>query len=296
MLKIILTKGLPASGKTTWAKDLMAKEPGKWKRVNKDDLRAMLDDSKWSRGNEKFILESRDFLVTTALLHGYNVIVDDTNLAPKHEQAMIDLAMLMSGKNKKIGISNPKEVKVEIKDFTDVPPEVCIERDLKRANSVGSKVIMQMYDQFLAPQKEKVKHYPDAPEAIICDVDGTLALFEGSPYDRDFSKDTLNSPVASTLERFASNGIKIIIVSGRKNSALETTKKWLETNNVPCNEIYMPRSEKDWRKDFILKEEIYNEHIKGKNNIKFVLDDRDQVVRLWRRLGLTCLQVADGDF
>lgn len=277
-----MTKGLPASGKSTWAKEYIKKHPNT-KRINKDDLRAMLDNSRWSRENEKFILETRDSLIMSALVNGFNVIVDDTNLAPKHETALKE-------------ITNHMLTTFEIKDFTDVAPDVCIQRDLARPNSVGSKVIMDMYNQFLAPKTEKVEHDPNLEDAIICDVDGTLALFTDNPYDRDFSKDTLNKPVAEIVREFASKGIKIIIVSGRKNSAQKVTEEWLTKNDIPYNEIYMPRSDKDWRKDYLLKEEIYNEHIKGKNNIKFVLDDRNQVVSLWRRLGLTCFQVAEGDF
>ena len=59
-----MLKGLPASGKSTYAKKLANKG---WTRVNKDDLRAMLNDGKWSRSNEKFVLKVRDFIVADAL-------------------------------------------------------------------------------------------------------------------------------------------------------------------------------------------------------------------------------------
>ena len=67
MLKVIITIGLPASGKTTWAKELMEKEPGEWKRINKDDLRAMLDNGRWSHINERFVIELRDHIILQAL-------------------------------------------------------------------------------------------------------------------------------------------------------------------------------------------------------------------------------------
>jgi hypothetical protein len=56
------------------------------------------------------------------------------------------------------------------------------------------------------------------------------------------------------------------------------------------------RKEGDVRKDAIVKGEIYEKNINGKYNVLFVLDDRNQMVEMWRGLGLTCLQVADGDF
>lgn len=56
------------------------------------------------------------------------------------------------------------------------------------------------------------------------------------------------------------------------------------------------RKSGDMRKDSIVKREMFDEHIRGRYNVNFVLDDRNQVVELWRSMGLTCLQVADGDF
>ena len=83
MITLFMLKGLPASGKSTWAKAKMAEHPGSCKRVNKDDLRAMLDLGKWSQDNEKFVLSVSRSIVDGALGHGKHVIVDDTNLAPK---------------------------------------------------------------------------------------------------------------------------------------------------------------------------------------------------------------------
>ncbi len=130
-----MTKGLPASGKTTVAKAMVAAQPGT-KRVNKDDLRAMIDAGKFSETNEKFILLCRQMIVTTALGQGKHVIVDDTNLAPKHEQWGRETAKFYGAK-------------FEILDFTHVPVEECIKRDLVRPNSVGSKVILDMYEKYL---------------------------------------------------------------------------------------------------------------------------------------------------
>lgn len=95
MKTIIMTKGLPGSGKTTWARERMADTPHAFKRVNKDPLRDMLDDGRWSHDNEKFVLEVRDKIIAAALSRGENgksVIVDDTNLVPKHEERLRQLA------------------------------------------------------------------------------------------------------------------------------------------------------------------------------------------------------------
>lgn len=280
-MKLIMTKGLPGSGKSTWAKEQKG-----FKRINKDDLRDMFDTGQWSGKNEQFILRARDNLIALALGAGQNVIVDDTNLHPKHEQRLRELA---------------KEYKAhfEIKDFTDVPIEICIDHDLMRLNSVGERVIRRQYKQFLAP-KNKVEWIAGLPPAIICDIDGTLALFEGrSPYDRDFSIDDLNEPVAHIIGTYSGPEIEmeyaILLVSGRKDKFREVTEKWLADKGVLYDHLWMRKTE-DERKDFIIKEEIYREHIEGKYNVLFVLDDRNRIVELWRSLGLTTLQVADGDF
>lgn len=283
--RIILTKGLPASGKTTFAKAIIDKEPGKWKRINKDDLRSMIDNGTWSRKNEEFIIECRDFLIDLALAEGYNVVVDDTNLHPKHWNSLKEKI-----KNLPIGL----DVELELKDFTDVPLEECIKRDQKRSNYVGEKVIRQMYNQFLKPKPIQQTYDPKLPEAIICDLDGTLALFDGNPYERDFTKDRVNEPVRKIISQFAPS--QVLFVSGRNSKFRKQTMEWLLNNGIAVKELWMPRGVTDNRKDVIIKKEIYEAEIKGKYNILFVLDDRNQVVDFWRSQGLTVFQVAEGDF
>src|SRR5690348_7760173 len=89
--KLIMTKGLPGSGKSTWAKQIVSENPGAVKRVNKDDLRSMVDGGKWSKANETFVLLVRDQIVDAALSSGKSVIVDDTNFAPRHETALREM-------------------------------------------------------------------------------------------------------------------------------------------------------------------------------------------------------------
>ncbi|MFN5747171.1 MAG: AAA family ATPase [Pseudanabaena sp.] len=281
MLTVYFTIGLPASGKSTWAKEKVNKSPNIIKRVNKDELRAMLDNSYFSKGNEKFVLDIQDAIIKAALENGKHVIVDNTHLAPKHEAR---IRKLING----LAV-------LEIVDFRHVPLETCIERDLKRMNSVGEKVIRDMYKQFIAPPRSPKPDYnPELPEAIICDLDGTLALIgDRSPYDAaNCEGDMVNEPVRSILSK---SGKVILFVSGREDKFKTQTLAWLEKHNISFDAIYMRKSG-DLRKDSIIKKEIYDEFILDKYNVAFVLDDRDQVVRLWRDLGLTCLQVDYGDF
>ncbi len=281
MLTVYFTIGLPASGKSTWAKAKVDKSPNGTKRVNKDELRAMLDNSYFSKGNEKFVLNIQDQIIKAALEEGKHVIVDNTHLAPKHETRIRELI-------KGLAV-------LEIVDFRHVDLETCIKRDLQRFNSVGEKVIRDMYNQFIAPPRNpKPLHNPDLPDAIICDLDGTLALIgDRSPYDgASCDKDFVNEPVRSILQ---TSGHAIVFVSGREDKSKPQTLAWLEKHGIGFDALHM-RSAGDMRKDSIVKKEIYDEFILDKYNVAFVLDDRDQVVKVWRDLGLTCLQVDYGDF
>jgi predicted kinase len=283
MKQLIMTKGLPGSGKSTWAKSVIDTNPGAYKRVNKDDLRAMLDNGKWSRDNEKFVLRIRDQIIVSALTNGKHVIVDDTNFAPRHEDELRSMA-------------KRQEAEFSVQDFTSVPLDTCIERDLKRQNSVGETVIRRMYRDYLAPKPPVIKHDPALPSCVICDVDGTVALMNGrSPYD--YSKvgtDQPNMPVISAIAALMCH-YRIIFVSGRKHECRAATEAWLLEHLDTSGPLFM-RADGDDRDDRIVKQEIYEREIKGKYNIAFVVDDRKRVVEKWRELGLTCFQVAEGDF
>lgn len=282
MKKVILTKGLPGSGKSTWAKSLLDKNPGKYKRVNKDDLRAMIDNSKWSKDNEKFILNIRDQIILSALENGKHIIVDDTNL---HEKHINHIKELVKGK-----------AEVEIKDFTDVTLETCIKQDLKRFNSVGKDVIVDMYNQFLKPEIKQVEFDPNLPKCIICDIDGTIAkMVNRSPFDwNKVDQDEVYQDIVDILKTYE-NKVDIIMMSGRDGSCKDLTMKWLIKNKIPFDNLLM-RSANDMRKDSIVKQELYENYIKDQWNVLFVLDDRQQVVNKWRELGLRCLQVQEGNF
>jgi len=292
MKKIIICKGLPASGKSTFAKQMVKEKKGSYKRINKDDLRAMLDVSEHSKSNEKFVLKTRNWLITESLRCGKHVIIDDTNLAEKHEK---DIRKLASDYREETG----QDIKVEVK-FFDVSVEECIERDLKRTNSVGEKVIRRMYKEHLMVKEEvPVKEQDETlPKAIICDLDGTLALMNGrNPFDASScEKDLLNKPVAAIVKKYKEMGFSILLLSGRQATYMEETKRWLANYEITYDKLIM-RDGKDSRKDSIVKREFFDSEIKDKYFVEFVLDDRNQVVDMWRKdLGLTCLQVNYGDF
>lgn len=139
---------------------------------------------------------------------------------------------------------------------------------------------------------------------VIVDIDGTLALREGPrprrPYDwHRVGEDAPNRPVIATVEALAAAGHRIVFLSGRASvpGCREDTRDWLERHLDFDGEIelYM-RAEGDHRRDAIVKRELFEAHLADRD-ILCVIDDRDQVVRMWRdELKLPCFQVADGDF
>lgn len=139
MPKLIMCKGLPGSGKSTWAKEELLKYPvNSYKRVNKDDLRNMLDLGRWSKGAEDIVLQVRDHIIYTALQNGHNVIVDDTNLDPKHEERLREIAKEM-------------DAELHIK-FFDVELDECIRRNEARLESVPRDVILDMHRRYLSDE------------------------------------------------------------------------------------------------------------------------------------------------
>ena len=176
MKKVILLRGLPASGKSTYAKKMQDESPGMYKRINRDDMCMMLDNGQLSKPNEKFVKKLRDYLILKALEDGRHVIVDDLNLSSKNK-TRIEQIVHEFNKN------NDDNVQVEVREI-EAPLATCLERDAKREKKVGAKVIRQLHKQFYG---EKGRYKPQdtaLPKAIICDLDGTLSLMNGrNPYD-----------------------------------------------------------------------------------------------------------------
>ncbi|WP_264524742.1 AAA family ATPase [Flavobacterium sp. N502536] len=290
MRKVILMKGLPGSGKSTLAKKIIAENPEMYKRINRDDLRAMFDNGITAQSNEKFVKKVRDLLIVKSLEEGKSVVIDDTNLS---ENNLRRVSQLVQEYNTKSG----EKVEVEVREVnTDLA--TCIERDALREKPVGEKVIRKMHRQFFKDTPEYRVQNPDLPKAIICDLDGTLALMNGrNPFDASkCDADEINTPVANVLRNYKKLGYQILLVSGREDQYEAPTLRFLENNEIEYDALIM-RKTKDSRKDSIIKTEIYNEFIKDNYFVEFVLDDRNQVVDTWRNdLKLPCFQVYYGDF
>jgi len=283
-MKVKFLQGLPGSGKTTFAKKFVEKNAD-WVRVSRDDLRNMRGKY-WLPKQEKMISKFESACIIDALSEEKNVVVDATNFNPKH---------LTNLKN--IIKTEYPGIEFETK-FFDVSLEKCIKRDLERPNSVGEKVIRNFYKKYIE-EDITIKQDVSLPHAIICDLDGTLCMHNGrTPYEYDkCDTDLINNTIHQLLVGRPDNTI-IIFMSGREDSCKQKTIDWLFLQGGFKSDYYelFMRKTDDFRKDFIIKKELFDQHIKDKYYVEFALDDRNQVVEMWRKLGLTCLQVAEGDF
>ena len=324
MLKIFICVGIPSSGKSFWAKQEIAKDPDNWVRINNDDIRAMMNNSVYSPAYEKFITDTRNYLIRESLKRDKNVIVDNVNLNKRHFEEVCRIAKSM---NKDIQVIE-KQFYIELED--------AIERDSNRVGTaqVGEKVIRDFWKKsggkqfkFYKPKVETFVRKTDftseikpldydtsLPFAIICDLDGTLSLFnkidkDGSviiqykdaqcrnPYDASKAEyDMVNKPLADILLSFFHEGYHIVFCSGRQESHREYTEKFINKNlgsRCEFNYDLFMRQTGDNRKDDVVKEEIYWKDIATKYNIYAVFDDRLSVCEMWHKLGLSLFRFGD---
>lgn len=130
---ILVLKGIPASGKSTFARAWVSESPTTRVRINNDDIRSMLGPY-WVTSREELVGELWKDMLHEALTLNYDVVLDNMNLDP-HVNDYIK------------SIADRFHVKMEVKTFF-IPVEECISRDKGRPNSVGEKVIMGVYNRY----------------------------------------------------------------------------------------------------------------------------------------------------
>jgi predicted kinase len=289
--KIILFIGLPASGKSTEAKERLSMD-GNLMRVNRDDIRTMLFN-RWQGRKEQVVTQGSGALVKAAVLEGYNIIVDDTNLNPNTRSKWKSLA-------NELGV-----LLVEEKFETSVSE--CVARDFMRSGRahVGRAIIENMALTYgLLPQLK-----PD-DKVVIFDVDGTLAdmgerkqFLDQKPKDyKSFystaamAKDKPKWTIIKWAQACVEAGYVLLVVSGRpSDQASDATDAWLRNYVGDVGHLFM-RNGGDFREDSIIKQEILDKILKwiSKEQILFVVDDRPRVVRMWKENGITCYDVGEG--
>jgi predicted kinase len=280
--KLLLNVGLPASGKSSYAKGRVEKDK-KLVRFNNDDLRSMMGvPANWSGDMEDIVRQMITQGASAALKHGLDVIIDNTNLTEGVQERWKQVALA-------------HKAKFEIVDFRKVPVDTCVGRDRLRQHPhvVGRAVIETM------ALKAGLIEFDKRP-IVICDVDGTLAnnTKGRSPYDE--SKVHMDEPYevivkwVNNLTHYELPGVpeyQVIIVSGRSTRCAISTEHWL-SSRVTYTRLFM-RMGGDRRPDVEVKQEILNGILAKvpKEQIAFVLDDRPSVCRMWKENGLTVYPV-----
>ena len=295
MLTLTITRGLPGSGKTTWARGQAGAA-----RVNRDDLRRMMHGGMVGQGwAEVHVNLAQRAQVEALLTAGVNVICDDTNLRGSVVRELAELGLRCGAE-------------IVIRDFTDVPLSVCLERDAGRPESVGEEVIRDMYRRYLAgrslPLPVPEIHTPitgaryappaGAPTAVLVDIDGTVALMDDrDPHDSSrVFQDRPNHAVIEAVRAMHAAGHLVVYCSGRPEQCRADTLAWLNEHVGVAHDGLHLRADGDQRRDSVVKAEIFEREIRHRYHVVGVFDDRAQVVRMWRALGLTVFHVAYGDF
>lgn len=291
--EILILVGIPASGKTTYAKHFIEINH-KFHRVNRDDIRNMLK----LYTDENLISSIELNIIENIIAKNKSVVLDNTNLKESYIKNIIR--------------KFEDRASISFKIF-DVDLDVAIERNSKREipDKLGKDKIRSYYDMYIniiksyefkdvqvksntyfVPKEKDTK----LKECVIFDIDGTLAN-KGDRGYFDWDKvdvDHLNPIVSEQIEFHKSKGRKIIIFSGRDSASREKTIKWLNQNNLYFDGLYM-REYGDIRKDTVVKKDLYQAHIEGSYNVHCIYDDRLQVINMWYDKNLFVFNVNQGN-
>lgn len=308
MTELLILRGLPASGKSTYAKAWVAADPGSRIRVNRDGIRWTqgIREGVGTREEEEKVTLIEEAMVKAGLAAGKSVVVDAMHLAARYVRKWAKI--------------HP----VTIKDF-EVDLDVLYERDRSRIErgerGVGVKVLLDIANRYGIKQEGKLPKLPylgdlAAPtdfkpyvpgkiRAYSFDIDGTLAQMNGrGPYDTSlYHTDVADGALSEILwalqdaERHNEDAASFIVMSGRSDEFKPVLIEWLKGWGLDFDpDLIFMRKAGDLRNDAIIKSEIVDNHISGVYDVIAHFDDRNRVVDALRAKGMKVLQVAPGDF
>ena len=331
---VVTLVGPPLSGKTTFLKKFF--KGSKYVHLSSDDLVMELYDDGSGDFNKAFkaadfkkIDKKIDQLFKKAVKDNENVVVDFTNLVKKRRISnnnyfpaeYIRVAIVFpqltvkeyDERNEKRTIEDKKTIFSGVQSaFLNMWEEVSTGEGFHQIIKLDKKFEIVSVEEGTGEITEKprkknevrfiadysVAWRKDLADAVVFDVDGTTCHMNGKRGPFDWKKvgvDDLDKVVARQMKMHKKFGDKILIVSGRDGSCREETEAYFKLHGLEYDALFM-RKPGDFRKDSLVKREIYETELKGKYNIIVVYDDRQQVVDTWRSIGLKCFQVEPGNF
>lgn len=303
---MIILQGPPACGKSTKAQELL-KQYGADKAVIvcRDSIREACGEY-WVPSRENYISDIEKGAVIAALEHDMIPIIDATNLNKKTIAKWTKLAEDYNAINEWIEVV--------------VPYQEALKRDSNpdRKRPVGKKILRDFYTRYYPDliasmsDERKMIEFTGKKKAIIVDIDGTLALRNNrSPFDYEKAcGDTADFRMCDIIKGLIESErmYDVFFVTGREDigECRRITSQWIEDHvySKQGHNGFLPednwtllmRAKDDHRSDEIVKREIYENKIAPWFDVVAVFDDRDRVVKMWRDLGLLCLQPYYGDF
>ena len=289
--QVILTVGCSSCGKSTWTSQFLTEHPT-WVQLERDQIRFELFTDgvrdwtayKFNKTNENKVSEVYTDRLNGIISKGLNIVLSDTWLNDKYRKEMIN-------KLESEGYS------VEIKSDWEVIWETIRKRNTQRQGGLDESIL---WDQWLRYQKYIGKsdtYVPneELPLTAIVDIDGTVASMQGIRKAYEWDKVIHDKPIRSVVDivkGLDAVGYNIVFLSGRDGSCEDQTLAWLYDVFYDMNFILHMRAAKDSRKDYIVKKELFDNHIKDNYNVQLVIDDRKQVIELWEQLGIKVINVG----
>lgn len=312
--RMFILIGPPGAGKSTYAESFRIANSVDKRTIiiNKDKIRLMFNpDYTYSKESESTIHKAQ-----TAMLRGVDcdVILDNTNCRAKGIKDIIDEnCKQYTFELMWIGADKSLDELIDINRNRPISKQVPVDRiasfyqSFKHSLSIRKELENYAlkkgtHDHLKIGGDESYNNYPRVDgklKTVLVDIDGTLAhKLDRNPFDwKLVGNDELDYNVSELVQTLRQHYV-VIYVSGRSDECREETLNWLKKYKLyteGAEKLYM-RKAGDFRKDTVVKKEIYQNHIQNEHDVRFVLDDRNCVVEMWRELGIKCLQVEEGNF
>ena len=300
--QIILTRGIPGSGKSTWAKAWVAESPETRIRLNWDDMRNMMGPY-WVPSREPINKAMMWCAVNTAAYcdKPYDIVIDNMNLNPKGWKEVEEWIETYNASHhaKSLNLCYV----LYFKDFF-IPVDECIRRDAMRSNPIGEKTIKEIwrkYKHFI--QTTSVTNYvenllpkdPSKPDCVVIDMDSTMCFnTNGRPWYGKGSTEAMidDIPNEGVVNLIKAQNYPVVVCTGRNQDQLGVTEQWLNKHGI-YPEMMFFRANNDFRTGVEVKSELMDEILKI-YNVVAVFEDCEPIVTKFREMGLTVLQPNKG--